>query len=43
MEENTAAVLDYRNQLKPEMLSREKRRKLIACMVLAGNIQKPFP
>ena len=42
VEENTAAVLDYRNQLKPEMLSREKRGKLIRMLILTGNIPEAF-
>ena len=42
VEENTAAVLDYRNQLKPEKLSREKRGKLIRMLILSGNVPEAF-
>lgn len=42
VEENTAAVLDYRNQLKPEKLSREKRGKLIRMLSFRETFQEAF-
>lgn len=40
--ENTAGVLDYWNQIKPEKLSREDRGKLIRMLILAGNSLEAF-
>lgn len=41
-EENTARILDYCKQLKPEKLSREDRGKLIHMLILAGNSPEAF-